>query len=214
MGRKPLNKTEREKQKGWYFTLELYPDSTSYDCGNIIETAKVKCQEFAYILHGNDVWTAQDVEKWDRENPGKPFPYQLGTDKKAHIHLVVKFDNSKELGFVARTLGIDSRFVQKVESRSGMMRYLLHKDNPEKYQYPVTDLITNIPNFEGKYLKETDSTMKACSLLEFIITCPRKLTISEVAVWATQNLVWDEFRRGQHIFTAIIFEHNNLIGEE
>lgn len=64
-----------------------------------------------------------------------------GTKKKKHIHIILVFDNKKDFLAVKKIAdAIHSPRPQKVESIRGMVRYLIHIDNPEKAQYDKKDI--------------------------------------------------------------------------
>lgn len=193
----------RECCKSRYFAVLLYPDSNNYNSDVVLKNVQAKFSTFAYILHDRDIWTAvhdDELEfEFKEENIGKP--------KKPHIHVVLYSDGPKQLGLVAKMLGISSNYVRTVENKVGAYQYLIHQNNPEKVQYKVEEVVTNIENFRKKYFSK-DGTMKAYQILEFIESVDRPLTVTEVSRWCMNELVWDEFRRGQHIFTQIINDHN------
>lgn len=64
-----------------------------------------------------------------------------GTVKKAHFHLIFVFDGPKSFDQVNE---INSSLGQpipvKAMSLRGSVRYLIHLDNPEKYQYKKSDI--------------------------------------------------------------------------
>lgn len=66
-----------------------------------------------------------------------------GTQKKTHIHFLVCFEGNKsfeQIKDIADRLGCP--MPQRVQSVNGMVRYFIHKDNPEKHQYKKEDIRT------------------------------------------------------------------------
>lgn len=64
------------------------------------------------------------------------------TEKKPHRHVLLFFDGKKSYEQVkAISDGLNAPHPQVVQSKSGYARYLTHMDNPEKEQYPATDVI-------------------------------------------------------------------------
>lgn len=210
MSRGKLYSESRELIKSRVFTCMLYLDSEDYDIGEVLNNAKLNFVQYAYIVHDSDTYAQIDAERWQDKHPGEEVPFTVGTPKKSHIHLVVITSNATQLGLVASLLGIRSNYVEKVKNKIGAFQYLVHKNNPEKFQYDASQVVTNIEDFAKKYLRDEDGTMKASKILEFIQSTPRVLSITEVSCWCIENYVWDEFRRGQHIFSSLIFEHNSL----
>lgn len=65
-----------------------------------------------------------------------------GSPKKAHWHVVLSFEGKKSLEQVQKMLTpLHCPKPIRVESIRGMVRYLVHKDNPDKYQYDQSGLV-------------------------------------------------------------------------
>lgn len=217
---RPKKYESRELQKGRVFMMEIYPDSKisidengkkrGYDPDQVLEKCKLVFVQYAYILHDKDIWDASAAEDWRNKNPGEDFPYELGSQKKAHIHFVgiLSASENKQLGLVANELCLPSNYILKCDNKVGAIQYLTHKNYPEKYQYPYEDIVSNIKELRKKYFSDSDSVMKAAQILDYISSCDYYLSLTDVSRWCIQNFVWDEFRRGQHLFSAIINEHN------
>lgn len=193
---------ELERSKTWQAIL--YPDSESYDCNKVLANIKLNSYRYALILHDEDFYTQSDSD----EN------HLIGEHKKTHFHVVFFWDNSYQLGYIAQKIGLPSNYLQKTESRTGAIQYLVHKNNPEKHQYNLGEIETNIEKIKTKYFADDDVIMKATKLLDFITTYPTYLSLTTVSKWAIQENCWDEFRRGQHLFTSLINEHNQFRKEE
>lgn len=203
MGRNSLySGSQSERSKSWQAIL--YPDSESYDFDTVLYNIKLLSYRFAYIIHDQDYFTADDSD--DKHSPGQ--------QKKNHVHVVFFWDNSYQLGNIASKIGLPSNYLQAVKSRTAAIQYLIHKNNPEKHQYNISDIVTNIEKIQSKYFSDDDCIMKASKLLEFITSFNGVLTITQVARWSISENCWDEFRRGQHLFTALINEHNYEIRGE
>lgn len=101
---------------------------------------------YAFILHDRDV--TED-----------------GEEKSPHIHLYAEFRNSgRRLGTwlneianytVLNPLAVS---IDKANDPEAVIQYLIHKNAPEKYQYPVDELITNIPKDEIEMIMSREST--------------------------------------------------------
>lgn len=206
MGR-PSKYVDREKVKSTWFQCILYPSSQSYDCNSVLEKIKHVSVNFAYILHNRDVIDANDVVD-SQDGEYVLADSQIGNGKKEHFHCVFLLDNAKQLGLVANLIGLKSNYLQKVESKSGSIQYLVHKNNPEKAQYDLNEVVTNIKDIRKKYFADDDCIMKASKILDFITSYDGPVSITSVATWCIDAMCWDEFRRGQHLFSAIINEHN------
>lgn len=84
-----------------------------------------------------------------------------GTPKKPHWHVVLPFEGNKSYEQVKdisnRCSGVE---VIPVKSMPGMIQYLIHKNNPEKYQYKKADIQTFGIDID-QYFGLTSSQMQA-----------------------------------------------------
>jgi hypothetical protein len=210
MSRPKEYKQDRELLEDRKWTCEIYPDSESYDCEEILARLKyywTDDAEWYYAFHDLDTYTEDDLIKFQVRNGQKP-EWKVGDKKKPHYHLVVRNGGPIVLGNAAKKFGIPSNHVDRVKDFKRMVRYLIHKDNTEKFQYTEDIIINNNPDKLKKYLKDDmDVTEKATMLLDYIFgekcTC-----LTDLAQFAIRNNCWDELRRGQHIYTTLIIERN------
>lgn len=64
-----------------------------------------------------------------------------GEEKKPHWHCYLEFDSVKSFEQVATiTEQVNGTIPQAVQSPVGLIRYFIHKDNPEKHQYDFADI--------------------------------------------------------------------------
>lgn len=75
--------------------------------------------KFAYIKHDKD----QDAE--------------------THYHYYIEFPNPRSLDSVARELKIPSNMLEAVYSKKGILEYLTHENQPDKYHYDKSEIISN-----------------------------------------------------------------------
>lgn len=107
-------------KRGRNWTIIVYPDSAPDDWRDLLD--KYHIQWIESPLHDKDT------------NPD-------GTVKKAHWHVLLLFDGNKSYQQVKDiTAKLNTVNPQRVESARGMVRYMVHLDNPEKYQYDVKDI--------------------------------------------------------------------------
>lgn len=104
-------------KKARVFTFALSEDKN--DIPTICEKART-CSQYAFIRHDHD----------NLDN--------------IHWHFVIKFDNPRTFQSVANFFDIPTNQVQRVFDFSGILAYLTHEKNPEKYHYSKTDIETNI----------------------------------------------------------------------
>lgn len=127
----------------------LYPDSESYSCSSVLSIMQSEFEKFAYILHDCDV----------DEN---------GESLKPHIHWIGQFNNQRFLDSVAKTFLISSDSVQLCKNFKFSLQYLLHYNNPEKFQYRKEQIITNF-NLDKYFAPELDESEQAAAIAKYII---------------------------------------------
>lgn len=196
--------SDRELIEGKTWQAVLYPDSESYNCEDILQNRLQNiCETYYYIIHDRDKYTELDYEKYKQQNFEEP-TFNIGDCKKKHIHVVIRKSCNCTLGMAAKQIGIESRNVDRCKSFKASVQYLIHKNNPEKVQYGIDELITNDDNI-NTLLRNDTMTDKARKLLDFIYSteCNSLYSISKFAI---NNDCWDELRRGQHIYTKLYYE--------
>lgn len=80
--------------------------------------------KYAYIRHNKDV---------DKD----------GRAVLPHVHFYLEFKNPRSFASVANELQIPVNNLQKVFSKSGILAYLTHENEPDKYHYDKHDVVSN-----------------------------------------------------------------------
>lgn len=103
------------------WTFVLYPESAPENWRDILDGYHIPWVESP--LHDKDV-------------------NANGTVKKAHRHVILLFDGKKSFEQVKDiTDTLNAPIPQKTANTKGLVRYLIHMDNPEKHQYKREDII-------------------------------------------------------------------------
>lgn len=174
-----------EKQ-GRNFLGVLYPDSEIYDCQKVLSRLEDTFVDFAYIVHDLDV-------------------NEQGEVKKPHIHWVGKKSSPSPLSTIANSLGVEANNIEFCKSWKYSLRYLIHADNPEKYQYEPEKVTANFPY--NVVVANRLSEMMARKILNFIME-KRPSTMVELMEWSIENGCWSEFRRCSGAWASAIREVN------
>lgn len=115
------NKPETVDKRVRNWTCIVYPDSAPKGW-EIVVADKLKCPIYISPLHDRDINAD-------------------GSKKKPHYHVVFAFSGKKsysQVNSICQT--INATIPQTVNDLRGMLRYLVHKDNPEKAPYSVDDI--------------------------------------------------------------------------
>lgn len=107
------------------FFIELYPDSESYNCNDLLKVVE-SFSEYAYILHDMDV------------------KIETGEMKKPHYHCVIRTNPSLLSTIQNKFKGLSSQFIEVSHEFKWCIRYLVHLDDSEKFQYPQENIHSNI----------------------------------------------------------------------
>lgn len=128
--------------------------------------------------------------------------------------------------------------VQKVDSWERCIQYLCHINDPDKVQYDTTPHLYNEESFfDGSFEQDnveysnikfntlitnnkamchkayslTNTMDKAKRIINYITLSETVITFSELCVWAINEQAYDELRRGQHLFSQLVREHNIMV---
>lgn len=108
------------KKRYWAFIL--YPESAPADWRKKLQETGIQCA--ISPLHDKDI------------NPDN-------TSKKPHYHIILAYEGPTTYNNVAYlTASLGQPIPQPLEQLRGYYRYLVHKDNPEKYQYNELEIST------------------------------------------------------------------------
>ena len=111
--------TKNKRTRNWNFIL--YPESAPENWREIIDETHIEWVESP--LHDRDV------------NPD-------GTTKKPHNHITLLFPTDKSFDQIKEiTDSVNAPIPVKCQSVKGSIRYMVHKDNPEKAQYNWDDIM-------------------------------------------------------------------------
>ena len=74
---------------------------------------------------------------------------ESGEPKKRHFHCVLTFSNATTSEVVAKTLQVEEQYVNKIKTTvKSANLYLVHRNDPEKFQYNVAEVVSNFDYIE------------------------------------------------------------------
>jgi hypothetical protein len=110
-----------ERARNWTFVV--YPESAPQNWRDVIDDEHIEWVESP--LHDKDLDANNEI-------------------KKPHWHILVLYDGKKSFEQVkVLTEKVNAPIPQKVSSAKGLVRYMVHLDNPEKTQYKQSDIISH-----------------------------------------------------------------------
>lgn len=123
-----------------------------------------------------------------RKQPGAKGMPSVGDKKKAHYHYVMAFAGMKSYEQIVELIGGAATYIEKVESKSGYLKYLCHIGRPDKAQYSIDlvrpfggmnlDVLTHIDEFE---------MMDYTDLVVDYIVRNRCNSLNRLVAWAKQS---------------------------
>lgn len=128
-----------------HFTLIFYGNEG--ELCKLLRVYSPRIAHYAYILHDKDCYL-EDIFEDDK----KTIKHNKGDIEKAHFHVLISFHHPHTFTAVKKlfTTEVDKPRVEVVRDMVAQYRYLTHKDNPEKYQYPDRDIESNDINYYEK----------------------------------------------------------------
>ena len=167
--------------------LILYDIEEVYKCKKMCEISNYS---YAYCYHDKDLL----------EN--------LSDFKKAHYHFQVYSENVKELDKWVEIFEVNSARVQKIDNKKAAIRYLIHADNNDKYQYEIQNIVSNFEII--KYFDKliSDETCEIDLILTYIDFHKRRIGTKEILDYVLDNNIWSTFRRNYSIIRDLLSEHN------
>lgn len=191
------------KFKDRKYVAVLYPEDATHLAA--MEKLKSGGYDFAAILHDSDVYETDGTD------------HQQGDLKKPHWHVVIRFSpNALWNTAVAKDLGIEPNYLEKCRNLNKALLYLIHRDNPEKYQYDIENVFgsESMRTVLSKLLREEDEGLRVLSIIKMVEDEPGIISPTEMLKKACKEGYYGEFRRMGNWPKIIIQEHNDRIIEE
>ena len=144
-----MSKNKDQRARTW--TSVVYPESAPENWREILDGYHVPWVESP--LHDKDV------------NPD-------GEVKKAHWHIILFFDGKKSFEQVKEiTDALNAPIPQKTANPKGLVRYLIHMDNPEKYQYKREEIVCHCGAEIDEYFALSSSSRRVVfgEMVDFIM---------------------------------------------
>lgn len=175
----------------------LYPDNPDH----VSALEKIKSTyDHIYILHDKDVYT-------DGDNKGQI--------KKSHWHVVVEVKNAVWSHALCKSLDLPVNYVQQVRNEEAALAYLIHFNEPEKTQYPLTEVRGSNRSVKKlqKIIENHDMSEceKVFEMLDVIDTSSVPISVMSYAKFCAAAERWDVFRRSAGIFLKLIEEKNKSL---
>lgn len=135
-------------EKGRDWTFVVYPESAPSNWRELLDETHLR-------------WIESPLHDKDLDADGKV--------KKSHWHIMLSFDGPVTLTAVKKySLMLNCPEPRKVGSGKGLVRYMIHLDNPEKHQYDIDDIIAHNGADIASYFELT-ATNKLSAMKDIIL---------------------------------------------
>lgn len=175
------------QKKGRRWGIILWTDNDTHL--NALDYIKRNYQNYIYILHDRDV-------KEDN------------TLKKSHYHVILYFPNQKSLSSLKSQLKLNDSDFYEIKSMSGQLRYLIHYDDDDKYQYNVNDVkgSTFLMRKFANSIKNINSELEESSAIVEFIMDDSTTTLYQVFQFVIDNDIYSTFRRNYTFYRDLLKE--------
>lgn len=187
------------KKKYRTVRLLLYPleDPTHFEAMKKINNAGFS---FVACDHDRDTYTEDD------DCP----PEKIGTLKKPHTHVVVRFGGARYPTPFCESLGIKINYCFECDNPKNAMLYLVHHGFPNKFQYEFSDVYGSLRFELAKYLECDTESDRVLRVLDILDSLPKPTTYRKFLVACCENGMYSEFRRLGVGVSKLLDEHNGL----
>ena len=113
-------------------------------------------EKCAYVLHDKDVYEV------GHEKAGQPKP--------PHWHVFVKLRYPQKICHIASWYNVKQNYIERIKGKfSDALKYLIHENAPEKYQYPVEEVKCS-EGFDWIKEKNKGDSNRALEIMNLITT--------------------------------------------
>lgn len=123
---------------------------------------------------------------------------------ESHTHYLLEYETPRKLQTIANLFEVEANFVEVVKSKKAMLRYLIHLDSPDKFQYEPEQVISNNPiafkdlimgqNLTDKEIAEYIVNGKGADLLG-VVSASKLRTIQSFLSFDRQGKLFQEMRK-------------------
>lgn len=170
-------------KKYYTYAMVLYKDTKSYNYNEVIKYIENNYTDYAYVIHDRD-------------------------DNKIHTHVIIHFNNKRYATAISKELGVPVNYIEKC-NLIPYLRYLIHIDDEDKYQYSIDDVKGTLKDKLRKSIEpkldEIDQVSIICS---FIFESNDYLTHTLLLQYILKTGCYSAYRRNFSLFNNLILEHN------
>ena len=175
------------QKKGRRWGIILWTDNDVHM--EALNYIKHNYKNYIYILHDRDV-------KDDN------------TLKKSHYHVLLYFPNQKSLSALKNQLKLNDNDFYEIKSMSGQLRYLIHFDDDDKFQYSKDDVVGSrfmIEKFNLSIKNLRSETEESSAIVEYIFD-DSVFSLYQVFQFVIDNDIYATYRRNYSMYKDLLKE--------
>lgn len=190
-----------ENLRSKIFNLLIYPEE---DKSHLKALDYIRANyDYAAICHNKDIFEE------DTEING--VKHEKGTLKKAHYHVVLKFNNAKWDTALAKELGITENYIEAGHNLKRSLLYLIHFYDEDKFQYSIEDVEGNLKSRLKEIVSNEGKTEseKVLDIFAEIDKCEYKIDYHVFVKHIAKIGYWDVLRRSSSLILRYLDLHNS-----
>ena len=194
--------TENSKSRRWGLILWI----DNQDNVRALEYIKKNYDNYIYILHDQDLYDEDIIED------GKII-HKKGDFKKPHYHVLLYFPNQKKVKTLLSQLNIQINNIYPISSFSGQLRYLIHYDDEDKFQYPrscVKGTLYMLTKFNKSFNTIVDEQEQVAEIIDFIYS-DNCYSLHSLISFVIDNDLYSSFRRNYSLFRDLLIGYRGVI---
>lgn len=177
------------------FVMVLYEEDETHKKLIDKDLQYFKGFDFAYIKHDKDEEINESGET---------------VLKKSHYHVVLHNDDAKTLSSLAHKFQIKENYILPCKNYRSYLRYLIHFDDPDKYQYSKDDVISNWFWWEKAFSVDDEGAI-ITEILEYIKEKDFKISRADLLSFVLSKGFYATYRRSYSIIRDIISEYKESV---
>lgn len=118
---------------------------------NSLQSCSIKTCYITFSLTENNHRVIEKVEDYYQHDKYAYICHDKDkTAERKHYHYVLLFDNPRSLKSIANDLELPVTMLERVHSKKGILDYLTHENDPNKYHYDLSEIHSNFDIEEEK----------------------------------------------------------------
>lgn len=163
------------------YEIELYSES---DNARFDEVYQI-CQDIYYQADKAYIYHDKDIK-------------EDGSLKKPHYHLLIVFPREKSINKLSKETGVPLNLIKWKAYLDLSVQYLVHQNNPEKYQYDVEDIHGDVNYWWLMFVGGTfngNARSNVSTIINWVYSHKGHITYYDVFRYAFEHYLLKEYKQ-------------------